>query len=57
MKNKEEIFKLYIFISVVLYIASTINFITENQTLGVINLCLGSSWLCLASAIKNKKDK
>ena len=47
------------FSSICFYIVAIINFIKDNSSMGVIYLCLGSTFLCLGSVNlnKDKEDK
>lgn len=63
MKNKEEKTNritsiLYYFSSVCFYIVSIFDFVNKSNNMGIVHLCLGSTFLCLGSAYLNKdKEK
>lgn len=63
MKNKEDKTNkttsiLYFFSSVCFYIASIFEFVDKSNSMAVVNLCLGSTFLCLGSVYLNKdKEK
>lgn len=57
-KTNKRVSILYYFSTVCFYIVSIINFINNNNSTGVVFLCLGSTFLCLGSVCLNKdKDK
>lgn len=58
MKNKKEKvnFICFIIASICFYFVSIMNFIDKNISTAVIFLCLGSSFLCLASTHLNKDE-
>lgn len=57
-KTNKRVSILYYFSAVCFYIVSIINFINNNNSTGVVFLCLGSTFLCLGSVCLNKdKDK
>lgn len=61
MKKENKIVMIcYITASICFYVSAIICFIreTNNNSMGVVNLCLGSTFLCLFSVYMNKdKDK
>ncbi|MDE6501017.1 MAG: hypothetical protein K2K02_09635 [Ruminococcus sp.] len=59
MKDKEKFaFYCYLVASVSFFISATINFFSkETKYLTVTHICLGTSFLCLASTHKKDKDK
>lgn len=44
--------------SICFYISAILGFINEttDNTTGIVNLCLGSSFLCLSTTYLNKKE-
>lgn len=57
-KNNKRISTLDYFSAVCFYIVAIINFINNDNSTGVVFLCLGSAFLCLGSVCSNKdKDK
>jgi len=45
---------LYYFSSVCFYIASIFDFVNKSNSMGVVHLCLVSTFLCLGSVYLNK---
>lgn len=57
-KDNNKILALIWYVCAVLdYITATIGFVSENRTLAVIWLCLGSTALCIGSTYINKMKK
>lgn len=57
MKKEKMRSTLFYIAAFLFYIASIIDFITKtNHSMSIVWLCLGSSFLCLAT-IKSKKNK
>lgn len=59
MKNKKDntnkiVSTLNYFSSVCFYIVSIINFIDRNNSMGILYLCLGSTFMCLGTVWLNK---
>lgn len=57
MKNNKEnkiVSALNYFNAVCFYFVSIINFINKDNNMGVVYLCLGSSFICLGSVWLNK---
>ena len=49
---------LYYFSAICFYIASIFDFANKDNSMGIVHLCLGSTFLCLGSVYLNKdKDK
>lgn len=61
MKKENKIVMIcYLTASICFYISAIICFVSKstNNSTGVLNLCLGSTFLCLSSVYSNKnKDK
>lgn len=63
MKNKEDKTNkttsiLYYFSSVCFYIASIFDFVNKSNSMAVVHLCLGSTFLCFGIVYLNKdKEK
>ncbi len=57
-KNKREKISFICFLtaSICFYISSIFCFISENNSKGIVTLCLGSAFLCLSTIHLNKKD-
>ena len=60
MKNKKDntnkiVSTLNYFSSVWFYIVSIINFIDRNNSMGILYLCLGSTFMCLGTVWLNKE--
>ncbi len=59
MKNKKDntnkiVSTLNYLSSVCFYIVSIINFIDRNNSMGILYLCLGSTFMCLGTVWLNK---
>ena len=62
MKNKEDKTNrttsiLYYFSSVCFYIASIFDFVNKSNSMAVVHVCLGSTFLCLGSVYLNKNKE
>lgn len=56
-KRKISVSTLNYITAILFYLAAIINFINDKTTIGVVWLCLGSTYICLASLnAKKKKD-
>lgn len=56
-KKKISVSTLNYITAILFYLASIVNFINDKNTLGIVWLCLGSTYICLASLnAKRKKD-
>ncbi len=53
-KNNKTVSILYYLIAVCFYIVSIINFRNGDEGMGVVYICLGSSFVCLGSVWSNK---
>ncbi len=58
-KNKDKIaFICFLVASICFYISAVISIVGKNGSNGVVNICLGSAFLCLSTAHLNKdKEK
>ena len=56
MKNEKVSYALFLVASICFYISAIICFVSKNNnnSIGIMNLCLGSTFLCLASVHNNK---
>lgn len=63
MKIIEKIIKnkyipvLYLFLSICFYISAILHFANQNSGIGVVYLCLGSTFLCLRSVHLSTQKK
>ena len=58
--SKEKItFVCFLIASICFYVSAIVWFISEttDHSMGVVNLCLGSSFFCLAATHLNKKEQ
>ncbi len=58
-KNEKISFVFFLIASICFYISAIFCFISEttDNSTGIVNLCLGSAFLCLSTTYLNKKDK
>lgn len=56
-KTKNLTSILYYFSALCFYVASIFSFIDKNNSMGIIDLCLGSTFFCLGSIYLNKDKK
>lgn len=57
MKKEKICFICYIIASICFYLSALIGICSHNGGNWVVNLCLGSAFLCLASTHREKKEE
>lgn len=55
-KKKISVTTLNYITAICFYLASIINFINDKTTIGIVWLCLGSTYICIAS-LNKKREK